>query len=618
MTIIVSRNQAVEYSMALDSPIKLGRQDPKQQEPDPYSQTPDKQKLVIANFRELTISRNHALLEPLKGGKLGVKNISAKSIVMVNDDRLLPGDRRQTEMPVLLTIGDRVVRVEQRAPPSSALSSAPLMTLALPTMAPGRKTRWTERSQHDDGSARLVDLLSDHHQPADVGKLLRWLQNTMNVFNRAATTSDFLPQAVRAVAENVNLDSAAVLTWKDDVWKTENVHVTGDAENFTVWKPSQTLLEQVRVEKRTFRQLPGGQSDTPDSLVGVAAYVASPILSGDGDVIGAIYGDRRRAHRYGGQLEITELEAMLVELLACGVSAGLARLDHEREAIEERVRFGQFFGQQLAQQLEVQPDLLVGKDADVTVLFCDIRGFSAVTEKLGAKRSIEWINDALGELSRCVLNHHGVLVDYVGDELMAMWGAPESQPDHAQLACQAALDMVWQLPQFNERWEQTLGGPMRVGIGINSGMAQVGNVGSSCRFKYGALGNVVNLGSRTQGATKHAKCNLLITGQTAAKLDDRFHCRRLCSVRVVNIDQPIDLFELAVNADEMWCQLKSQYESALKAFENGEFLSATRTLGNLVEQHPHDGPTLTLLSRTVRMLANPPEHFDPVWELGSK
>src|SRR5207248_3044278 len=108
-------------------------------------------------------------------------------------------------------------------------------------------------------------------------------------------------------------------------------------------------------------------------------------------------------------------------------------------------------------------------------------------------------------LCEIVLDHEGVVVDQIGDELMVMWGAPEVQPNHAVLACRAALAMFECLPSLNERWLSIIGEPIKLGIGINSGIAQVGNVGSKIKFKYGALGNTVNLASRVQGATKHVK-----------------------------------------------------------------------------------------------------------------
>src|SRR5262249_55483309 len=160
-----------------------------------------------------------------------------------------------------------------------------------------------------------------------------------------------------------------------------------------------------------------------------------------------------------------------------GVAAGLARLEQEQAALAAQVRFEQFFTPELSRQLAARPGLLESRDCEVTALFCDIRGFSRISERLGPAQTVTWMSDVLGSLSDCVLAHRGVLVNYVGDELLAMWGAPEEQPDHAMLACRAALAMLEQLPVLSRRWRDLLQEEMSFGIGINTGQACVGNIG---------------------------------------------------------------------------------------------------------------------------------------------
>jgi adenylate cyclase len=349
----------------------------------------------------------------------------------------------------------------------------------------------------------------------------------------------------------------------------------------------------------------------------VKAVIAAPILDRRGEVIGVLYGDRRR-EGMGIASPVTKVDAMLVELIATGVAAGLARLQQEKAALTARIQFEQFFTAELARQLEAQPDLLEGREAEVTILFCDIRSFSRFSERLGPARTVAWISDVMAVLSDCVLAHRGVVVDYIGDELMAMWGAPEKQADHARLACTAALVMQEQLPKLNERWQSFLGEPMDLGIGINSGVARVGNTGSPRKFKYGPLGNTVNLASRVQGATKYLRSRLLITGSVHAQLTTEFDARELCTARVVNIAEPVDLYELVGRATPTWLELKMGYEEALKRFENKEFRQAARILGRLCMEYPNDGPSLFLLSRAVNCMVEDPADFDPVWVLAGK
>src|SRR5439155_2452425 len=126
--------------------------------------------------------------------------------------------------------------------------------------------------------------------------------------------------------------------------------------------------------------------------------------------------------------------------------------------------------------------------------------------------------------------------------------APVDQPDHAALACRAALAMLAELPAINSTWQETLGITVGVGVGVNTGPAMVGNTGSSYKFKYGPLGHAVNLASRVEGATKQLKVPILLTGSTRALLGDDFALRRLCKVRVVGIHEPVDLYELCGTA----------------------------------------------------------------------
>ena len=224
----------------------------------------------------------------------------------------------------------------------------------------------------------------------------------------------------------------------------------------------------------------------------------------------------------------------------------------------------------------------------------------------------------LSTLSDCVLKHEGVLVDYIGDELMAMWGAPEPQADHAERACRAALEMIGCLTELNARWQPALGEPMGLGVGINTGLARVGNTGSRRKFKYGPLGDTVNVASRVQGASKYFKSSLLITRATRNRLGPGFPVRRLGTTRVVNIADPIELFELFPPDHPDLLELCSAYEEALAAFEAREFLKATHILGRLVSVYRDDGPSFALLARAIGYYVDAPEAFDPAFRLKGK
>jgi class 3 adenylate cyclase len=349
------------------------------------------------------------------------------------------------------------------------------------------------------------------------------------------------------------------------------------------------------------------------SMMVLDRAVAAPIFDQDRAVIGAIYGDRKFGSG-GVDTPIGDLEAALLEVMAGAVSSGIAR--QRQEAI--RANFTQFFSHEIAERLENDENLLVGRDAEVTVLFCDIRGFSTIAERVGAKRTIEWINDVLTELSQCVTQTDGVLVDYIGDELMAMWGAPAEQPDHARRACRSAVEMLKLIEPLRERWKEITPDKFGFGIGINTGMARVGNTGSKIKFKYGPLGNTVNLASRVQGITRKLGVACLITDSTAQALDRGFDYRRLAVVKTLGILEPVGLQELKEGADEGWRQMAFRYTTALDSFDTGDLTGTARQLASLVHEHPEDYPSVVLLGRVVDALTHREEIVDPVWVMDSK
>ena len=596
----IYENQRLVHSAEGNGAVELGRQ--AVGEPAPFGEVKDTspRRMVIARLDEDTVSRKHLRLDPLPDGRVRVANLSTKLPVVVGSGmEVPPGANIEVGLPAVFTVGRRTIRVQQPTEPAAPLLALPEATIPPLLGTPARRT------------ARPPAL------GMDVEQMCRWLQAAMGVLQGVAGSREFFPRAARAVVDLVGLDSGRVLLLDGGEWRVQAVeHADGPPSN-PDWRPSRQILNRLTTERRTCWIGPQNV-DQGQSLIGMDAVVAAPILNSVGGVIGALYGDRRQGRGSSLSAPISKLEAMLVELLAGGVAAGLACLEQEQMAVRARVQFEQFFTPELSRQLEAEPDLLRGRDSDITVLFCDVRGFSRFSERLGPARTVEWLGDVMGTLSECVLAHRGVLVDYIGDELMAMWGAPVEQPDQARLAANAAIDMLAQLPSLNERWAQVLGGPMGFGIGLNTGTARVGNTGTQRKFKYGPLGNAVNLASRVQGATKYLKSPLLVPRATHARLDGAMLARRICGVRVVNIDEPVDLYELALPGRPGWASLAAGYEDALQRFEKRDLDGAMRVLFQLLSTYPDDGPALVLLSRAIAQRDADPAEFDPVWELPGK
>ncbi len=589
--------QQLVHSTDVDGAVEVGRQTDK--EPAPYfaRRIAGVWRVVIARLDETDISRKHLRVEPLPGGNIKLRNLSATLSVHLSAGGELPaGAERELTLPVIAAFGTRSIRFE-----SPEVENPALQSLVEATRAPGRSERILARAANLRPAGESVSL----------EQLLPWLRTALSILESAAGAADFFDKAARAVVEMVGMDTGRVLLRKAGDWKVQAE--ASAAREETDWRPSRQVLNHLLEEKRTFWLTPGHAAE---SLLEVKAVVAAPILDRHSEVIGALYGDRRqddpRAESVG------KLDAMLVELLAGGVAAGLARVEQEQAALRARVLFEQFFTRELSLQLAARPDMLEGRDAEVSVLFCDIRGFSRISDRIGPARTVEWIGSSLEELSDCVLDHDGVVVDYIGDELMAMWGAPGVQPDHAARACRAGLAVLGRLPALSERWQPVLGEQMRLGVGINTGAARVGNTGSQRKFKYGPLGHTVNLASRVQGATKYLKTRFLVTEATRQCLGAEFPARRICRVRVVNIATPVTLYELATPGQPDWAPLQDGYEKALEHFERGELQRAVAVLGKLLDAFPEDGPALVLMARAVSALVEEREDFDPVWELPGK
>lgn len=617
-------NNRPVFATDIEGPCELGRQESLDEKP--FSKriiaASGRTRAVIAEKEEDSISRRHLVIEPLEEGRVRMSNASRSVPVRVAEgetavaDRLIPPTASiDIWLPVTILVGKKLVRfVIPGQDDSETLDVESLPNLTLPPGTSGL-----------GGSSPVTLAQAIPTEPGagvEVEQLLHWLQTTMNVLQSAASSSDFMHKATQAAVEIVGLDSAEMLLHREGAWVEVGGQVSIRARFDSSRAARERLLERMRHEHRTLWHTPKGvnldSTMGPVTLGGDAmAAVASPVLDVQGRVIGALYGERRRVDLPGELPKINRLEAMLIELLASGVAAGLARQEKETAALAAEERFKQFFTPQLARLLAANPDLLTGRESEISILFADIRGFSRLANRLTPAETVRWINQVMEALSDCVLAQEGVLVDYIGDELIAMWGAPEPQPNHAERAVAAALAMLEALPGLNERWERVLGEPMELGIGINSGIAQVGNMGSARKFKYGPLGGTVNLASRVQGVTKYLRTQLLATEATWDRLGASKTGRRIGKVRMVNIAEPVELFELASASQPGFAQLRAGYESALVEFERKGFREASTILGALLPAFPDDGPSLVLLSRVVSCRVDP-EAFDAAFTPGGK
>ncbi len=603
ISVYVNDEQA--YQAQFEVSLELGRQQNGESGPFHRRAANGGERLVIAPINEVGISRSHVLLTPDADGSVCVTNLSTNSPVALKVEigggtitLLSVGEERHIRPPVELGVGKVRVLLGRAAEQSGQLHS-----LAVSSKAPGQAAAEAAVS-----GLAATGLAASLGAGVEVQPFIAWLRVALEVLQSAAGSADFLERAAQATANLVKLDSAGVLL--RDGPQAFKIAALAKTEGARDWRPSRNMLATVCGERRTCWMNSQDLTSPSLSLEGVASVVAAPVLDPSGNVIGVLYGDRRRYD----QLPLGQLEAQLVELLASGIAAGLAR----KEQQENHIRLQQFFPANLVTLIENNSELLSGRNAEVTVMVCDIYGFSALAERLGPSRTVEWIREVMNLLSDCVIEQEGVLVDYVGDELMAMWGAPIRQPDDAQRACRTVLEARRSLAELSRRWQGELGQETIVGIGVNTGPAYVGNVGSARKFKYGPLGNTVNVASRTQGASKYLRCFSLITSDVQARLDGSFATRRLCQARVKNIAEPVTLYELADEATGVWRELKETYEEALRCFEGADFHRAAKLLGMALEGSAKDGPSMELLRRVVTGMNQGGDGFDPVWRFADK
>jgi adenylate cyclase len=457
-------------------------------------------------------------------------------------------------------------------------------------------------------------MLSDD-STTEGAQIANWLESILSVQRSAAGSPEFYQETADVVVKSIGLNHGMVLLLNKHGWASVSESSDGVVDDLTF---SRSVLEQMRTESRTFYE-PISELDSPQSLANVDSVVASPVFGSDGSVIGAVYGAREQT--VNGGAGITPLEAQVMQLLACSVSTGLARIEREAKVTRLRIQFEEFVSPELASELERNSSFLDGQQRFITCLFADLRNFSAISETMGAVGIYAMMRDVMDALTQCVLDTGGAIINYAGDGMAAMWNAPLDQADHAQRACRAALSMQTAMPALNTKWADRAGMPLKVGIGINSGEALVGNAGSRHRIKYGPMGHSVNLASRVEGATKQLGVPILITDSSEELLGDEFLVREVCQVRVVGIKQPATVFELQdLQVHMQWRRNKEVYEEALACFRDREFSECISMLERVMETTGFidDRPSLLLSLWAHEATEGDLKNFDPVYNLDGK
>lgn len=254
--------------------------------------------------------------------------------------------------------------------------------------------------------------------------------------------------------------------------------------------------------------------------------------------------------------------------------------------------FGKYVPSELVDEMSKNPELLPsmdGESREMTILFSDVRGFTTISEKLNdPKKLSQLMNAFLTPLSKVIYDHNGKVDKYMGDCIMAFWGAPLPEPDHARKAMLAGLEMQKKLSELQPDFKARFGLEIHVGVGINTGKVSVGNMGSDARLAYTVMGDAVNLASRLEGITKQYGVGVMVGENTREAVPD-FEYRELDLVKVKGKDEPVAIYEpigpKGEASKEILEELK-MFHQALKMYRKQDWDQAELQLYNLQRMFP--------------------------------
>lgn len=298
-------------------------------------------------------------------------------------------------------------------------------------------------------------------------------------------------------------------------------------------------------------------------------------------------------------------------------------LFEEKEKRRVRSAFGQYLSPEVIRRLLLNPGLVEPRKTEISVMFSDIRGFTTISEKLDAQDLALFLNQYLSDMTRIVFDRQGTLDKYIGDAVMAFWGAPFEEAGHAERACDSALDMMTRVRAMQKQWEAEGKPHLDIGIGLNTGVASVGNMGSSLRYGYTALGDAVNLSSRLEGLNKEYGTHIIINETTyAAAKSANFLFRELDLIRVKGKLQPVRIYELICRANEVTPELQERLKSFAEGralYQKRRWAEAQSTFQTILEKWPGDGPSRMYWKRCQEYLFDePPSGWDGVFTMTHK
>ncbi|MBC86923.1 MAG: adenylate/guanylate cyclase domain-containing protein, partial [Bdellovibrionaceae bacterium] len=295
----------------------------------------------------------------------------------------------------------------------------------------------------------------------------------------------------------------------------------------------------------------------------------------------------------------------------------------ERKKKELKGTFSKYVSPSIVDEVLKDPENLQlgGRKQMMSVFFSDVRGFTTISEQLDPQALSDLLNSYLTPMTDLVFQNKGTLDKYMGDAVMAFFGAPISYPDHAAAACRCAIQSLVKLKELQKEYEAK-GLPMiDIGIGINTGEMSVGNMGSETVRNYTVMGDAVNLGSRLEGINKQYGTRIIISEYTHEHVKDQFLCREIDWVRVKGKVEPVKIFELIAegSAPSAIEEVVSHFNEGFALYHQRQFKEAVEEFNKNLQIDPEDGPTQLYIDRCQNYIENPPESdWDGVFTMTTK
>lgn len=358
-------------------------------------------------------------------------------------------------------------------------------------------------------------------------------------------------------------------------------------------------------------------------LGGAILFIPSVLLASLGMAIllGGLWG----AHYYLMFFEGVILHTLtpllsLIALFVGGMIINYFFESRQKELI--KAKFARKVSPAVVEELvsSASPLSLEGKESEITIFFSDVRDFTSISERLKSPQElIALLNDYMTPMVDIITAHHGTVDKFIGDAVMAYWNAPRAIPHHADEALSAAIEQIEGLIPLNERFKAENRPLIRIGIGLNSGVCVVGEMGSLGRSDYTCIGDPVNLASRIEGLCKGYGALILLSEYTLDLLEDpaKYALREVDFVRVKGKEKPVRIYECIGWKDKTWKENPPAFSEALALYREAEFAKALEIFSALEERLKE--PLYALYTQRCRhYIAEPPENFDGVFAYKTK